>query len=182
MNKIFAKTVLHRNEKRIKLVFNYDKELDKKVKAVPGRIWSKSMGHIPYNKLNFSRFKDRNLTLLEKILDFLRSYYKSHRLKEYLFEGLLGGAFSAESVGRIVKKAAVGAGITKRVTAHTLRQSYVTHLLEAGVDLRYIQVLLGHSSSRTTKIYIHVSNYSLSSIKSLIDKILESKALYKSTV
>lgn len=127
-------------------------------------------------------FKDRNVTLSSKILDLLRTYYKAYKPTVHLFEGVKGGPYSSESVGRIVKKAAKKAGINKRVTAHTLRHSYATHLLESGVDLRYIQVLLGHNSSRTTEIYTHVSNYSLSSIKSPIDKIMESRINYITTV
>lgn len=117
-------------------------------------------------------FKDRTVTLSPYVLELLREYYKAYRPTEYLFEGRDGGAYSAESVANIVKKAARMAQIKKKVTAHTLRHSYATHLLEAGVDLRYIQVLLGHNSSRTTEIYTHVSNYSLSAIDSPIDKIL----------
>lgn len=120
-------------------------------------------------------FKDRTVTLSPYVLEMLREYYKAYKPVEYLFEGSKGKAYSAESVASIVKKAAKLADIKKKVTAHTLRHSYATHLLESGVDLRYIQVLLGHSSSRTTEIYTHVSNYSLSAIDSPIDKIMKKK-------
>jgi hypothetical protein len=116
--------------------------------------------------------KDRIINLSAKILDMLREYYRSYRPTIYLFEGNRGGQYSSESVGKIVKKAARLANINKHVTAHTLRHSYATHLLESGVDLRYIQVLLGHKSSRTTEIYTHVSTHILSSIKSPIDHII----------
>jgi integrase/recombinase XerD len=127
-------------------------------------------------------FKDRTVPLSEKILELLRQYYKAYRPKEYLIEGINGKQYSPESVGRIVKRAAKKVGITKRVTTHTLRHSYATHLLESGVDLRYIQVLLGHNSSRTTEIYTHVSNYSLSAIKSPYDQIMEPETAYRSAV
>lgn len=123
-------------------------------------------------------FKDRLVTLSPKVLEMLREYYKSYQPKVFLFEGQDGGQYSAESVGNIVKQAAKKAGIKKRVTAHTLRHSYATHLLESGVDIRYIQVLLGHKSSKTTEIYTHVSSYTLGSIKSPIDSLLEPKSTY----
>jgi integrase len=70
---------------------------------------------------------------------------------EFLFIRQKGGKYLARSVGSIVKEAAVKAGIKKKVTPQTLRHSFATHLLETGTDLRYIQTLLGHSSSRTTE-------------------------------
>lgn len=76
---------------------------------------------------------------------------------------------STRTVQQIVESARVRAGITKRVTAHTLRHSFATHLLEAGTDLRYIQELLGHTSSRTTEIYTHVSQTALGRIRSPLD-------------
>ena len=126
-------------------------------------------------------FKDRTVTLSPKILMILRNYYLAYRPTDYLFEGKKGVRYSPESVRKIVKRAVKVTRLKKRVTPHTLRHSYATHLLESGVDLRYIQVLLGHSSSRTTEIYTHVSNYSISAIKSPIDKIMEPETNYRST-
>lgn len=144
------------------------------------------IGHIDSSRMALvieqaKGFKDRTVPLSPKILELLRDYYKAYHPKEYLFEGQKGGPYSSESVGRIVKVAAKKAGVKKRVTAHTLRHSYATHLLESGVDLRYIQVLLGHNSSRTTEIYTHVSNYSLSSIKSPFDELEEPQTSYRIT-
>ncbi len=124
--------------------------------------------------------RDRTVTLSQKVLDLLREYYKAYRPGLLLIEGQGGGVYSAESISKIVKRAAQLARIRKRVTPHTLRHSYATHLLESGVDLRYIQVLLGHKSSKTTEIYTHVSNHCLSSIKSPIDNLLETKTNSKS--
>jgi site-specific recombinase XerD len=86
-----------------------------------------------------------------------------------LFEGQTGGRYSAESVAQIVSKAAQAAKIKKRVTPHMLRHSFATHLLEAGTDLRYIQVLLGHKSSKTTEIYTHVATNVFFNIKNPLD-------------
>jgi len=83
-----------------------------------------------------------------------------------------GGKYSAESVRAFLKRGAKAAGIRKRVTPHTLRHSYATHLLEQGVDVRYIQELLGHARTETTMIYTHVSRKDLRQIESPLDKIV----------
>lgn len=113
--------------------------------------------------------KDRYTILSEKLLKDLRLYYAEWHPKNYLFEGPKGAAYSAESVLKIVKEASRKAGIRKRVTPHMLRHSFATHLLESGTDLRYIQVLLGHKSSRTTEIYTHVATNILLKIKNPLD-------------
>lgn len=113
--------------------------------------------------------KDRYTLLSENLLTDLRKYFSKWRPKEYLFEGQNGGKYSAKSVENIVKNAAAKAGIQKTVTPHVLRHSFATHLLEAGTDLRYIQTLLGHSSSRTTEIYTHVAINKLGALKSPLD-------------
>lgn len=113
--------------------------------------------------------KDRQ-TLLSKIsLEHLRIYYKAWKPKNYLFEGQNGRKYSGESVLKIVKSAAEKAGIRIRVTPHVLRHSFATHLLESGVDLRQIQVLLGHGSSKTTEIYTHVATNTFKTIKNPLD-------------
>lgn len=113
--------------------------------------------------------KDRYTLLSEKLLLQLREYYKAYHPKNYLFEGANGSQYSETSVSQIVKRAAKKAGITQKVTPHMLRHSFATHLLESGVDLRYIQTLLGHNSSRTTEIYTHVALSGLSSIRNPLD-------------
>ncbi len=90
----------------------------------------------------------------------------------YLFEGQTQGTqYDQRSLQQVLKKAVLKAGITKPVTFHWLRHSYATHLLEAGTDLRCIQEILGHSSSRTTEIYTHVSTKSIQQIKSPFDDL-----------
>ena len=101
--------------------------------------------------------KDRYTILGKGILKLLRQYYKEYNPKNYLFEGQFGGKYSTTSVGRILFSAINKSGIPKRGGIHSLRHSFATHLLESGTDLRYIQELLGHNSSKTTEIYTHVS-------------------------
>ena len=96
--------------------------------------------------------KDRVTLLSKKVLTDLRIYFKEWKPDIFLFEGEKGVKYGGSSVLQIVKKAANKAGINKTVTPHMLRHSFATHLLEAGTDLRYIQSLLGHGSSKTTEI------------------------------
>ncbi len=109
--------------------------------------------------------KDRLTILSKKTKSILRKYVSG---ENYLFE-LNGKKYSNKSVQEIVARAAKLAGIKKRVTPHTLRHSFATHLLEAGVDIRHIQKLLGHSRLQTTQIYTNVANSDLKKIKSPYD-------------
>ena len=113
--------------------------------------------------------KDRYTLLSKKALIDLRSYYKIWKPSDYLFESPKKSKYSANSVGKVVSNAAQKARIRKHVSAHTLRHSFATHLLEAGTDLRYIQLLLGHNSTKTTEIYTHVAKSSFDSIKNPLD-------------
>ena len=113
--------------------------------------------------------KDRITLLSQNALQDLPSYYKTWKPKEYLFEGQKGGKYSGQSVVKVVKTAAHKAKIRITVTPHMLRHSFATHLLEAGVDLRQIQVLLGHQSSKTTEIYTHVATNTFKTIKNSLD-------------
>ncbi|MEP6262497.1 MAG: site-specific tyrosine recombinase/integron integrase [Gillisia sp.] len=113
--------------------------------------------------------KDRYTILSETLLKELREYYKLWKPRTYLFEGPMGARYSPESVAKIVSRAAENAKIKKRVSPHMLRHSFATHLLEAGTDLRYIQVLLGHKSTKTTEIYTHVATNVFFKIKNPLD-------------
>jgi len=119
--------------------------------------------------LNSKGRLDRRLKVSDSLLQLLREYYRSYKPKEYLFEGQTGGAYSYNSVNKVLQNAAKKAGIKRHVSSHMLRHSYATHLLEGGVDLRYIQELLGHKSSKTTEIYTYVSNHKLESLHSPFD-------------
>jgi integrase/recombinase XerD len=114
--------------------------------------------------------KERIVLLPQKLLDPLRAYYKAYRPENWLFEGQkVGRSYSPKSLQSVLKQAVPKAGTRKNVTLHWLRHSYATHLLESGTDLRYIQQLLGHKSSRTTEIYTHVSTRKIQEIKSPFD-------------
>ncbi|MDD4236796.1 MAG: site-specific integrase [Bacteroidales bacterium] len=116
--------------------------------------------------------KDRIVPISEKTIIMLRDYYVSYKPKTWLFEGQLPGRqYSGESLSKVLHYAVKFAGINKPVTLHWLRHSYATHLLESGTDLRFIQELLGHKSSKTTEIYTHVSTRSLQQIKSPFDDL-----------
>lgn len=118
--------------------------------------------------------KDRYTLLSAALLELLRQYYKKYRPQYWLFEGHSASSqYSASSIGKILKEAKQKAGITKRVTPHMLRHSFATHLLEQGTDLRYIQELLGHGSSKTTEIYTDVSKQHIGMIKNPLDDIFD---------
>lgn len=114
--------------------------------------------------------KDRIAPLSTKILGLLRAYFEACKPEVYLFEGQKKGEpYDARSLQNVLKQALQKAEINKPVTLHWLRHSYATHLLENGTDLRYIQEILGHSSSKTTEIYTHVSTKSIQKIVSPFD-------------
>ena len=116
--------------------------------------------------------KDRFSLLSEKLVEQLREYYQEYRPKVWLFEGTNGNQYSASSIASVLRNACQKAGIHKRVTPHMLRHSFATHLLEQGVDIRHIQLLLGHHSTKTTEIYTHVSNQEVGRIINPLDDIL----------
>jgi site-specific recombinase XerD len=104
--------------------------------------------------------KDRIVPLSETVLELLRKYYKEYKPKQYLFNGQNSIQYSIGSCQKIYKKY-----IDSNSSIHTLRHSSFTNLLESGTDLRIIQKIAGHSSSKTTEIYTHVSNNILSKVK-----------------
>ena len=116
--------------------------------------------------------KDRIIPLPEKILDDLRIYYRAYRPGTWLFEGQYKNSqYSPTSLAKVLHRAVLKAGIAKPVSLHWLRHSYATHLLEQGTDLKIIQELLGHQSTKTTEIYTHVSTKSIQQVKSPFEDI-----------
>ncbi len=116
--------------------------------------------------------KDRVAPLSEKVLELLRTYYNAYKPNIWLFEGQdKKSQYDERSLANVLKQALEKSGIQKPVSLHWLRHSYATHLLENGTDLRYIQEILGHSSSRTTEIYTHVSNHNIQRITSPFDNL-----------
>ncbi|HET8802940.1 MAG TPA: tyrosine-type recombinase/integrase [Aequorivita sp.] len=113
--------------------------------------------------------KDRVVVLAESMLPLLNNYLFTYKPKEYFCEGQYGGKYSAQSIRAFLNISCRLAGIKKKVTPHTLRHSYATHMLENGIDLRYIQELLGHSKPETTMIYTHVSRKDILRIESPLD-------------
>jgi len=120
--------------------------------------------------------RDRDVPLSPKLLATLREYWRWMKPKTYLFPGMENNWRSdvpvTTKVARIaVTEAAKAAGITRRVSPHTLRHSYATHLLEAGADLRTIQVLLGHAKLAHTTVYLHLSRRHLQAVPSPIESL-----------
>jgi len=115
--------------------------------------------------------KDRYTILSLKVLKYLRTYFDNERPKVYLFETQIkkGSPLSEQTLCSIIKNGAKKAGIKKNVSFHTLRHCFATHLLEQGVNLRLIQSFMGHTSLKTTSIYLHLANIKTSGVISPLD-------------
>ncbi|HNR20993.1 MAG TPA: tyrosine-type recombinase/integrase [Bacteroidia bacterium] len=114
--------------------------------------------------------KDRIVMLSQNLLTQLRIYVKEYKPKTYLFEGQYGGPISARTIQSVFLTAKKMAGIHQKTGIHGLRHSFATHLHENGIDIKYIQDLLGHNSIKTTSIYTHVSQRQIGKIKSPFDE------------
>jgi len=119
--------------------------------------------------------KDRNIFFSKDFLEKTKKYIEKREKKgiksDYLFSNKSGKQLTPRNIQKIVKKAAFLAGIQKKVTPHTLRHSFATHLLEDGTDIRKIQVLLGHESLNTTMLYTHISSSELKKIPNPLDRL-----------
>ena len=115
--------------------------------------------------------KDRFTLLSKKVLPILRDYFREYNPKDWLFEGVKGRQYSESSIYTIVKEAFQKAGIKKKASPHTLRHCFGTHLLENGTDIRYIQMLMGHASIKTTEIYTHMTTKGFDKIENPLDKL-----------
>jgi site-specific recombinase XerD len=122
--------------------------------------------------------KDRHAMLSPQLLGLLRAWWREGRRRSLMLPGgwLFPGRnpvepLSARQLGRVVRAAAQAAGINKRVSPHTLRHSFATHLLEQGVDIRVIQTLLGHAKLDTTALYTRVANTTIRSVTSPLDRL-----------
>ncbi len=113
--------------------------------------------------------KDRYVPLAERTKQLLLIYLKNYNPEIFVVEGARGGKYSPSSIQKFLHKYVREQGIAKHVTPHTLRHSFATHLLENGIDLRYIQHILGHSSSKTTEIYTHITQVGTDLIKNPLD-------------
>jgi len=122
--------------------------------------------------------KDRLVMLSHTLKELLAQYFDEYQPEYWLLEGSRSQQYSASSIGAVVKQAAKRAGIRTKVTPHTLRHCFATHLMDGGLDSRYIQKLLGHKDIKTTLIYTHVTNRSLNQITSPLDQINFQKKSY----
>ena len=121
--------------------------------------------------------KDRQSVMAQSLIPQLKEYLERYQPVFWLFEGPNQTRYSESSLRQILNRASKKAGIKKQVRLHMLRHSFATHLLEAGTSTRYIQVLLGHESPKTTELYAHVSRFALEKIQSPLDQIASARDL-----
>ncbi len=121
--------------------------------------------------------KDRQSVMAQSLAPMVEEYLKQFKPKFWLFEGIQGDRYSVSSLTILLKRAAQKAGIKKQVRLHMLRHSFATHLLESGTSTRYIQVLLGHESPKTTEIYAQVTRFGIDKVQSPLDQLTQSRQL-----
>lgn len=115
--------------------------------------------------------KDRQVMLPENLLQLFRKYFIKYKPNEYLFNGQNSLQYSSRSIAEFLKFYSAKAGITKRIYPHLLRHDSFTHLVESGCDIALIQKLAGHSSQKTTNLYLHISHNHISKIQSPLNAI-----------
>ena len=154
---------------RITVAFSYNPVYIEKVKAIKGYKWHLKEKHwsFPYSDETLGK-------ILKATLKILRKYWKQYKPVKWLFPAPdKEKHITIRTAQRVFEMACNRAGVKKKVTIHNLRHSFATHLLENGIDLRYIQELLGHKSSKTTEIYTHVSSKDLIRIRNPLDQIFQ---------
>jgi integrase/recombinase XerD len=115
--------------------------------------------------------KDRVVMLPKQFCEMIKVYIQLHQPQKALFESDLGGPLNKRTVQAIFKHACKRAKIERKTGIHSLRHSFATHLLESGTDIRYIQALLGHSSTKTTERYTHVATQHIAKLVSPLDRM-----------
>ncbi len=115
--------------------------------------------------------KDRMIILADHMVADISTFLSVKKPEDHIFTNKKGKQLTARNIQKIVKAAARNAGINKKISPHSLRHSFATHLLESGTDLRKIQELLGHSNLQTTQIYTKVSTEELKKVKSPFDSM-----------
>ena len=110
--------------------------------------------------------KDRISVLPNKLIGNLKSLISGKMGNDFVFESERGGKLTTRTAQKVFERALKKSGTAKNATFHSLRHSFATHLLENGVDVRYVQELLGHQNIRTTQVYTHVTNPKIKNIKS----------------
>jgi len=113
--------------------------------------------------------KDRQIIISNNLANELKGYLENKKDNIYVFSK--EKALTTRNIQKIIKRTKERAGINKKVTPHTLRHSFATHLLEQGTDIRMIQVLLGHSSLNTTQVYAHISSEQIKKVKNPLDML-----------
>jgi len=122
--------------------------------------------------------KERVVPLADVLKRILIMYYEEYKPEYWLFEGQYNNVqYSSSSVQKVIKNCAAKANIGKRVTPHTMRHCFATHLMDSGVGIRYIQELLGHKDVKTTSMYTHVTNVKVTKIQSPLDDLMRGKDL-----
>lgn len=121
--------------------------------------------------LNAKGGKDRQVGLNESLIKLMEDYYREYKTQSFIFSGQFGEKYSDRSVGQVVKQLAKKAWINKRVYTHLIRHCSASHLLDGGLDINMIQRWLGHSSVKTTSLYLHTSHTTISKIKSPLENI-----------
>jgi len=169
VKKILSVTANEKHRVMLSLIYACGLRRSELIQMIPGDI-EKSRGLLRIRQAK--GFKDRIVPISEKTIEMIDNYLVHYRPERYLFEGQRAGEqYSPTSLEKVLKNACAKAGIRKPVTLHWLRHSYATHLLESGTDLRYIQELLGHKSSKTTEIYTHVTTRGIQNIRSPFDDL-----------